>query len=109
MNEELKKLIENAKPCDHGIFDEFLIIPSEEDYDGFWGQNGFKNLIILATRRGESEWIFLSNSSDVFHLINIYDCNFDSPSELGCVRAFLNRPVEINGVQSSIMGYGMKR
>lgn len=109
MKEDLKKIIENAKPCDRGIFDEFLIIPSEEDYDGIWGQNGFKNLIILAKRKNKSEWIFLSNSSDVLHLINICDCNFDSPSELGCVRAWLTRPVEINGVQSSILGFGMKR
>ncbi len=38
MNEKLQEIINNAVPKSSGQFDEFLIVPTGEKYDGFWGE-----------------------------------------------------------------------
>lgn len=109
MTERLKEIIDNAIPKESGTFNEFLIVPTGKKYDGFWGENGFDKIVLLARQRGEENFCILTDYSDSFHLINIYSVNFDIPSDLNCVRLFLDNPIEINGVASSIMGYGKEK
>ena len=109
MTEKLKEIIEKAERKESGTFDEFLIVPTGEKYDGFWGVNGFDQMILLAKKKVESEWFILTNYSDSFHLIYIHSVNFDIPSDLNCVRVFLNESIEINGVTSSVIGYGQEK
>lgn len=109
MTERLKEIIDNAIPKESGTFNEFLIVPTGEKYDGFWGENVFDKMILLAKKREESEWCILTNYSDSFHLIYIHSVNFDIPSDLNCVRVFLDESIEINTVASSVMGYGKEK
>lgn len=109
MTEKLKEIIEKAERKESGTFDEFLIVPTGEKYDGFWGVNGFDQMILLAKKKVESEWCILTNYSDSFHLIYIHSVNFDIPSDLNCVRVFLDESIEINGVASSVIGYGQEK
>lgn len=106
MRKKLKEIIESAPQTKSGTFDEFLIVPSGEQYDGFWGRNGFNNIILLAKRREEATFNILTNYSDVFVLLNIHSVNIDIPTELNCVRVFLDKPIKIHDVTSSVIGYG---
>lgn len=105
MTEKLKQIIDNAIPKTSGTFNEFLIVPTGEKNDGFWGENGFNKIVLLAKQIGEENFCILTDYSDSFHLFNIHSVNFDIPSDLNCVRLFLNEPIEINGGTSSIIGY----
>ena len=105
MTEKLKEIINNAIPKSSGTFNEFLIVTTGAKYDGFWGENGFDKMVLLAKKRGEKDYCILTDYSDSFHLIDIYSVNFDIPSDLNCVRVFLDESIEINGVASSIIGY----
>ena len=109
MTEKLKEIIEKAEVKESGIFNEFLIVPTGEKYDGFWGVNGFDKMILLAKKRDESEWCILTTYSDSFHLIYIHSVNFDIPSDLNCLRVLLDELIEINTVASSVMGYGKEK
>lgn len=109
MTEKLKEIIEKAEVKESGIFNEFLIVPTGEKYDGFWGVNGFDKMILLAKKRDESEWCILTTYSDSFHLIYTHSVNFDIPSDLNCLRVFLDELIEINTVASSVMGYGKEK
>lgn len=109
MTEKLKEIIEKAVHKDSGTFNEFLIVPTGEKYDGFWGENGFDQMILLAKEKVENEWCILTNYSDAFHLINLETINFDIPSDLNCVRVWSDVPLEINGVASSVIAYGKRR
>lgn len=109
MTERLKEIIENAVYKDSGIFNEFLIVPTGAKYDGFWGENGFNKMVLLARQRGEQDFCILTDYSDSFHLIKIHSVNFDIPSDLNCVRVFLDESIEFHGVASSVIAYGKEK
>lgn len=107
MTEELEKLIQKAECKDHGTFNQFLIVPTGEIYDGFWGINGYDKMILLARLGNEADWCILTNQSDTFHLIQTSAVNFDIPSNLGCVRVFTDKPIAIHCSDvSSVIGFG---
>ena len=102
MTKKLKGILEKAKFKDKGEFSEFLIIPTNEIYDGFWGKNGFNKIIILARDHKENEWVELSKCSDVVCLMKNCGANFDVPSDLECIRMFLDKPAFVYGGLSTI-------
>ena len=106
MTEELEKLIQKAECKDHGTFNQFLIVPTGEIYDGFWGVNGYDKMILLARLGNEADWRILTNQSDAFHLLRTRNVNFDVPSDLGCVRVFTDNPIKILCIASSVIGDG---
>lgn len=107
MTEKLENIIEKAEHKDHGIFDEFLIIPTGEKYDGFWGVNGYDKMILLARSNSQIDFCILTNFSDTFHIFQAESVNFDIPSDLGCVRVFTDKPIVIHDSNlSSVIGYG---
>ena len=75
-----------------------MVVPNGQ-YDGFWGVNGYDNILILARPWGEDDWYILSTEADVF---SVYDTskytsfNLDIPTEYGVPRIWFNAPVEIN-------------
>lgn len=111
MTEELTKLIENASHIHKGEFAAFMFVPNGQ-YDGFWGVNGYDNIMILARPWNEDEWYILSTEADVF---NIYDYtktsigfNLDIPSQYGVPRIwFDNKPISIEyGIPTAnVIGY----
>lgn len=99
MTDELKKLIEEAPFIHSGKFNSFMVVPNGQ-YDGFWGVNGYDNILILARPYEEDKWYKLATAADVF---NVYDytqtCssfNLDIPSEYGVPRIWFGKPIEID-------------
>lgn len=107
MKAKLKELIENALPFQEGEYNEFLIIPSGKEYNGFWCKNGYDNIIVLGKKQFETEWVRIDEgSTDDFSLsFNHYlgGLNFDIPHELGCIRLRTARNLKIGPVASSIV------
>ena len=96
MTVKLKKIIENAPVKKAGTFVALMFIPNGE-YNGFWGPNGYDNIMILGQEkhRGD-EWVVISKTADVFNCYDGKGFNIDIPSDLGVPVMFFNEPVEIN-------------
>lgn len=110
MTDELKKLIEEAPHIHSGKFGSFMVVPNGQ-YDGFWGINGYDNILILARPWREDKWYKLATEADVFIVKDLEDrCptfNLDIPSQYGVPRIWFERPIEIDYrvPTSTVMGY----
>ena len=94
MTDEIKKLIASAPIRREGYFSSFLIIPSGEKYGGFWGENGYNNIILLG---GNCEgWFNITDSADSVMFSGIKHINFDVPNENNSVRFWFDEPIYIN-------------
>jgi len=106
MIKHLKELIDNAEFCVEGIFNEFLIIPTHEKYNGFWGKNGYENMIVLARHFESDTWYRISQEQcDVFNIIGVRSVGIDIPDDVGCIRISSNEAIEISYPASAILGY----
>lgn len=65
MRKALKEIIDTAEERLVGDFD-YLMIVSNGIYDGFWGKNGYDNILILGYVRTEKKWFIISRYGDVF-------------------------------------------
>lgn len=110
MTDKLTRLIEEAPYIHEGIFSSFMVV-SNGIYDGFWGANGYDNILILAQPHKEDKWYILATEVDIF---NIYDnigkssgFNLDIPTEYGVPRIWFDRPIRIDFSirTSTIIGY----
>ena len=109
MKAKLKELLEKAEQKSQGKYNEFLLIPTNKEYNGFWGKNGFNNLIVLGrnTCDGDKEWYRISNEQcDVMNIIdNKHWCNIDVPSEYGCIHLFFDELFNLTPPASALMLY----
>ena len=95
MTDELKKLIEDAPSIHSGKFDSFMVVPNGQ-YDGFWGVNGYDNILILARPWEEDKWYKLATKADVFSVYgNCSSFHLAIPSQYGVPRIWFNNPIEI--------------
>ena len=109
MRKILKELIDNAEFCEMGIFNEFLIIPTHKAYNGFWGKNGYENMIVLARKFDSETYYRISQEQcDVLNLLYINQVCVDIPDDFGCVRISSDSPIEIRFPASAILGYGRR-
>lgn len=109
MRKKLKELIENAEFCVEGVFNEFLIIPTHKAYNGFWGKNGYENIIVLARNFDSKTYYRISQEQcDVLNLIYINNVSVDIPDDVGCVRISSDSSIEIQYPASAILGYGRR-
>lgn len=98
MIDKLKELIENAPTIQGGVFQFFLIV-SNGIYDGFWGENGYNNIIILAKKPKSDVWYKLCEEADKFTIFNITEkqtFNLDIPSDYGVPRIWFHKPIKID-------------
>ena len=112
MTDKLTQLIEEAPYIHEGIFSSFMIV-SNGIYDGFWGVNGYDNILILAKPYKEDKWYILATEVDIF---NVYDYtktsvgfSLDIPTEYGVPRIWFYKPIHIdfNIPTSTIIGYAV--
>ena len=107
MEAKLKELIDNAEPFQEGEYNEFLFIPSGEEYNGFWGKNGYDNIIVLGKFGTESLWKRIDiGQTDNFNISALNYCGglrFDIPHDLGCIRLRSDQTLNIGPVASSII------
>ena len=98
MTDKLKELIATAPTIQNGVFQCFLIV-SNGVYDGFWGKNGYNNIIILAQRPKSDFWYKLCEEADKFTIFNITKnetFNLDIPSNYGVPRIWFHKPIKID-------------
>lgn len=106
MNKHLKELIDNSEFCVEGIFNEFLIILTHKKYNGFWGKNGYENMIVLARHFESDTWYRISQEQcDVFDITGVHSFGIDIPEKYGCVRISSDEAIEISYPASAILGY----
>jgi len=110
MREKLSELIEKATHIYSGKFSAFMIV-SNGIYDGFWGINGYDNILILARPCKEDKWYILSTEADKFTIFDFNKLpstfNLEIPSEYGVPLIWFNTPIEIDYSipTSDVMGY----
>lgn len=108
INEKLKDLIDNAEVVTKGTFKTLMFL-SAGKYDGFWGENGYDNILILGYDMLKNTWVIISDYGDVFMIYKLSDrinFNIDIPSEYGIPRIWFSRPVRIDNTLgvSSVVG-----
>ena len=104
MTDKLKELIEKATYKPVGDFASLMFV-SNGEYDGFWGKNGYDNLLILGYEKGE--WYKISEYGDAFYIFTaLMNFNLDIPSDYGVPRMWFHKPVHIDasGINSTIIG-----
>lgn len=94
---------ENLFAHEGETYSEFLIIPKEKKYGGFWGENGYNEILILAGSLNKHEWKIVSSDSDVLNLMHLENANFDVPTDYECLRLFFGHPVKIESTLSACM------
>lgn len=104
MTDELRKLIDNATFRPVGTFDRLMFV-STGIYDGFWGINGYDNILILGGI-GDT-WYKVSDYGDKFDIYKTgAGFNLDIPTEYGVPCIWFNRPIYIDNTLgvSSVVG-----
>ena len=91
MNKYLKDFIKYCPIQKSGIFSELMFI-SNGRYDGFYGKNGYDNIMILGKLPCCCEWRTVSNYGDAFILINEsgYNMSLDINSKLKVPRIWFD-------------------
>ena len=100
MKKALKELLENAEEKRVGHFHNLLIV-SNGVYDGFWGKNGYNNIILLGYVASDTKYYKITESADIFNIFdlgrnNFRTLNIDIPTEYGVPRIWFNKPIFID-------------
>lgn len=98
MTDKLKEIIENAPVKKAGTFVALMFIPNGE-YNGFWGHNGYNNILILGreyNRKDGGTWYKIATSADVFQMAHYESVSIDIPTELGVPVLFVPEGIEID-------------
>lgn len=114
MRKMLKELITYAPKISKGKFASFMVI-SNGEYNGFWGKNGYDNLLILAEEWNSGQWYKLTEYADKFTIFELFNkrvtFNMDIPKGYGVPRFWFDTPIEIDYSlhTSDCMGYARER
>ena len=109
MTDALKELIKTAPIKKSGYFNRFMFV-SNGEYDGFWGKNGYDNIIVLGKAADDEKWYRIACEVDVFN-VNFHEkpvsVSIDIPKEYGIPNLFFHTPIQINydGFTSSVLTF----
>lgn len=106
MKKQLKELIENAPYRIVGDY-RCLMIISNGTYNGFWGKNGYNNILVLGQDDKENQWYKIAEYVDVLTIEHIGNCscNVDIPEAYGMPVLWFRRPIHIENTGiSSLTG-----
>lgn len=109
MTDAFKELVKNAPVRQKGYFDRFMFA-SNGIYDGFWGKNGFDNIILLGQAADDKVWYRIACEVDVFNIAfkePHTSVSIDIPSEFGVPCLFFHKPICINydGFTSALLSF----
>ena len=109
MKKALKELVENAEVKMVGEFSAFLTIPNGI-YDGFWGKNGYDNILLLGHSSEDGKWYRIADTIDAIHLSYPPSLNWEISSKYGVPSFWSNTPISIeyDGVTSSLIACEMR-
>ena len=104
MKKALKKLIENAEEKRCGEFRAFLTI-SNGIYDGFWGKNGYDNILLLGQSAEDGKWYKIAEKIDAIHFFCPPSLNWEINSKYGVPSFWSHKPISIeyDGLTSSLI------
>jgi len=107
MKKALKELIENAEVKREGEFRQFLTIPNGI-YNGFWGKNGYDNILLLGRSAEDGKWYKIADKIDAFHISYPPSLNWEIDSKYGVPSFWSFTPISIeyDGFTSSIIACG---
>ena len=112
MNKKLKELIKKALPYKDEILNGLLIVNSGKLYNGFWGKNGYNNIIVIGhelRKNNTRQYYFLTENSDVVDIENIESCHIDIDHDLGCVGVWFCKPIKAWSILSACSLEGVNR
>lgn len=103
MTEQLNELIKTAPIKKKGDFQRLMFIPDGK-YDGFWGKNGYENMIVFGQDASDEKWYRITSRNcrvDVFQTFfnspaMSHITSVDIPSEFKVPNLFFNKPIHIN-------------
>ena len=109
MTDAFKKLVENAPVRKSGLFSRFMFA-SNGIYDGFWGKNGYDNIVVLGQAVDDKVWYKIACEVDVFNISfkeSFTSISIDIPSEFGVPCLFFHKPIQINydGFVSALLSF----
>lgn len=103
MKKAVKELIAKAVPRKHDSFYELCVIDSEKAYDGFFGKNGYNNIILIGRAKGCEDYEKITDFSDAVHVFN-GGFNIEIKKEDGIVRLWSEREFKLSSpVVSSVI------
>lgn len=104
MKKALKELIENAEVKMVGEFNAFLTIPNGV-YDGFYGKNGYDNILLLGQGAEDGKWYKIADGIDTIHFFYPPSLNWEINSKYGVPSFWSHIPISIkyNGFTSSLI------
>ena len=96
MKKALKELIANAPEKLVGDYRALMFV-TNGIYDGFWGKNGYDNILILGQDAADYQWYKVSYSGDVFNLSQLKGtlC-LDIPSKFGVPVIWFGKEIHID-------------
>lgn len=110
MRKNQLKLVEKAKPFSEGLkFQSIYIINSGKNYNGFWGSNGYRKLILIGETWNGELYRIDQCEADLIDIINKQQSNiyFDINSVNDCVRLSVGYSnyiiIENNKISSQIL------
>lgn len=91
-------------------YSKVFLIVSNGIYDGFWGENGYNNIIILVQKPKSDVWYKLCEEVDKFTIFDITErqiFNLDIPNDYEVPRIWFLNPIKIDYSvpTSDIFGY----
>lgn len=98
MTEELKQLIETAPKKNNGVFLNLMFV-SNGAYNGFWGVNGYDNILILGLDVDDKKYYKIAETADVFNVFDIPEkntFNVEIPTKYGVPRIWFTHPIHID-------------
>lgn len=104
MKKALKELIENAEAKRCGEFRAFLTIPNGI-YDGFFGKNGYDNILFLGQSAEDGKWYKIADEIDAIHFFYPPSLNWEINSKYGVPSFWSHTPISIeyDGFTSSLI------
>ena len=111
MTKKEKALIDTAIEYDGSPLDGLYIISAHKLYKGFWGENGYNEMIILGYRwpkdekcRYEEKIVYhfnLNYQKDVLQCFKDIQFSMDMPNEYDCLRLCFREPIVVRKEQLS--------
>lgn len=102
MNKAQKELIEKAIKYNGEPITSLYIISKDRLYDGFWGKNGYNEIVVIAYSRATDQYFkWDSYPRDVINILKEMQFSIDIPNKLNCVRLFFHKPITLKTDQLS--------
>ena len=106
MKKALKELIAEAPMKEKGTFQQLMFV-SNGVYDGFWGKNGYYNIMLLGLDAKDKKWYKISDKGDLFYISRtMMGFDLDISTTYGVPTISFGEPVYIDNSQelSTITG-----